>query len=369
MAKKDIAETINNIDPDSINWSDPNAYAAMGVGAPDDEEGADATPEGDSTASAPASAAPATPAPAAAPAAAATPAPAPEQSSETPAAAPTAGETARPEGVATRDGKHVIPYAVLEQTREQLRAAERANADLQQQLAQAAQRADPNGSSELAQRAQADPNSLTDEELETLAADYPALVKPLQMLQRMREQMASLTNGTAAPAAATAAPSAPAPAAQPRIQDEEFDLAIAANPLIGQWMGNPQGREWNRARALDRELSRDPAYANVPLAERFAKVQRMVAAEFDVPLPNAAPSPSPAPAAAPTPAAAAKQQAAAPAVPQPKDTTAFPTLSDMGGTAPVSEEDQWTRETSTDLLAKAEQMSERDLLRLAGIGY
>lgn len=357
MAKKDITETIDALDPDKINWSDPNAYAAMGIGADDDEPG-DGAPEGDSTASEPAPASAATPAHAAT-AVNAAPAPAAAQSSEAPgAAASNAGEPERPEGVVTRDGKHIIPYAVLEQTRERLREQEQANARLQEQLAAAAQRADPQGSNELLQRAQDDPNSLTPAELEELAADYPSLAKPMQLLQRMSAQMAELARRPAAPAASAAQP-APAPAARTVAPEEELDMAIAANPLIGQWM-TAKGKEWDRARAIDRTLAADPDYANVPIAERLAKVQRMVAAEFGVSVPAAAPPASP--------ASAPQRQAAAPAQPQVREAD-FPSLSALGGTAPLSDEDQVNTLPSTDLLAKAERMSDAELMRWAGVAY
>lgn len=357
MAKKDITETIEALDPDTVNWSDPNAYAAMGIGEEDDESG-EGAPQGDSTASDPAPASAATPAHAA-PAVNATPAPAAAQGSEAPgAAASNAGEPERPEGVATRDGRHIIPYAVLEQTRERLRQQEQANAQLQEQLAAAAQRADPQGSNALVQRAQDDPNSLTPAELEELAADYPSLAKPLQLLQRMNAQMAELARRPAAQAAPAPQP-AQAPAAAPSVApEEELDMAIAANPLIGQWM-TAKGKEWDRARAIDRTLAADPDYANVPIAERLAKVQRMVAAEFGVSVPAAA---------TPTPAPTQQRQAAAPAEPQIREAP-HPSLSALGGTAPLSDEDQVNALTSTDLLARAERMSDAELARWTGVGY
>lgn len=358
MAKKDITERIEALDPDTINWSDPNAYAAMGIGEEDDA--GDGAQEGDSTNGAQASEAAATPAPAA-PAVTPEPASAAAQSSEAPAAAASnQGEPERPQGVATRDGRHIIPYAVLEQARERARELEQANQNLQQQLAAAAQRADPSGSSDLAQRAQTDPTSLTQSELEELASDFPSMAKPLQMMMKMREQIDALANRPAAPVAAPATQPAPTPAAHSVSPEEELDMAIAANPLIGQWM-SARGDEWNRARALDGMLASDPRYSNLSINQRLAKVQAMVAAEFGV----QAPAPAAATAPAPTPQ---KQQAAAPAAPQVRE-SAFPSLGDMGGTAPLSDEDQTNAMPATDLLAKFERMSDAELMRTVGPGY
>lgn len=354
MAKKDITERIDELNPDTINWSDPGAYAAMGIGE-DDGEG-DEQPQGDSTNGGQAPAAAATPAPAA-PAVTATPAPAPAQRSEAPAAAAsTEGEPERPQGVATRDGRHVIPYAVLEQARERTRQLEQQNQQLQEQLAAAANRADPSGSSELAQRAQSDPDSLTPAELEELAADFPSLAKPLQMMVKMREQITALASRPAAPVAASAAAPAAAPAPRTVAPEEELDLAIAANPLIGQWM-SARGDEWARARAIDSMLLQDPKYAGISATERLAKVQAMVAAEFGIKAPAAAtPAPAPQPQGGAAPAPAARD-------------SAFPSLGDMGGTAPLSDEDQVNALPSTDLLAKYERMSDAELMRQVGLGY
>lgn len=133
-------------------------------------------------------------------------------------------------------------------------------------------------------------------------------------------------------------------------------MAIAANPLIAKWMGE-KGPEWKRAAALDRTLRDDPTTSHLSYAERFARVQRSVAAEFGIALPS-----TPAPAAAAAPAAA---PATAPAV----RTAPMPSLSDMGGAAPQSNEDAVNSATAVDLLASAERMSDAELMRFAGIGY
>lgn len=343
MSDTKIQERIEALDPDQVNWNDANAYAAMGIGADDgegDETGTEQE-EGD-TAAAPA------------PALAAAPAPAPDRS-VAPAAAPAPNQPEAVEGISTADGKRIIPYAVLQATRRELKETAAQLAEAQAALATASSRQAP-GDSNLADRAASDPNSLTDEEMAELAEDYPALAKPLQIIRSTSAQLAKLA---AAPTPAPAAAPAPAPSQQAAdlSGEEAFDAGIAANPLLASWMGTG-GREWARAQAVDRLLMQDPENANLTYTQRFAKVQRMVAAEFDIPIPvPAAPTPTP---AAPAPAA--------PALPKPR-AAALPSLSDMGGTPPQSEDDTVNSQTSADLLAAAERMTDAELMRMAGVSY
>lgn len=353
MTTTTIQERIDATDPDKINWNDPGAYAALGIGKDDEDDQSSEEGQGDTTTPAP-SAAPA-PAPAAAPAA---PAPAPVTSAP-PAAEPAPAPNAAVEGVLTKDGKSVIPYAVLQAARREAREANDRAEQATAALEEARRQAPAAGQSDLADRAAANPDSLTDQEMAELEQDFPALAKPLRLLRAASEKLL-----TPAPASAPAAPAPSAQRASAAEQDDadaEFDAGIAANPLLAQWMSSG-GREWDRAKAIDRVLQQDPASADLSYAQRFAKVQRMVAAEFDIPLPATAatPAPSPAPATAP---------AAAPAsLPTPK-ASAFPSLSDLGGTPPQSDEDAINGATTADLLAKAERMSDAELMRMAGVSY
>lgn len=354
MASKDITERIESFDPDKVNWSDPNAYAAMGIGEDDPGENGNAAQEGDTAGAAPAPAAAATPAPAA-PAAAAPPASTPADSSATPGAAAAANadeEPQRPAGVATRDGKHVIPYEVLANTRDHARRLESELAEARQQLEQLAKQAGSSGGAAPSreQQERAAQGLLTEEE----RIDFPALAKIENAFVQLNERLSRAAAAPAASPAATA-PSAAQPQAAPRNEDEEFDLAIAQSPLIAQWM-QAKGREWERAKALDRMLSaEDP---NLSYVERFARVQRAVAAEFGVPLPASVGTPN---AAAP----AAQRTPATPAVRE----AAMPSLSDLGGSAPQSQEDAVNSATTTDLLAQVERYSDAELARFAGLPY
>jgi hypothetical protein len=346
---QELEQRIAELNPDTMNWNDASAYAALGIGQGDDEDGhGEGQPEGDTIDTGEASPAPAPAAAAAAPAA-----PAPTESSASPAAAPAAPQSpgAEPvDGVATRDGKRIIPYAVLQQTRQAVRERDQEIEQLRQQLATATAKASPAGQNDLADRAAADPDSLTDDELQELEADFPQLAKPLRLLRKLTSA-APAALPASAPAAAPAAPTQPAAPAVD-LSEEAFDEGIAANPLLAGWM-SAGGKEWDRAKAVDQLLLQDPAYAAKGYTERFATVQRMVAAEFGIPLPAAPKTNDPKP--------------GAPA-PQVKE-SALPSLSDLGGAAPRSDDDAWAAAPTTDLLAKAERMSDAELMRLAGVSY
>lgn len=363
----DIGSRIDAMNPDTFNWNDASAYMALGIGegdeplVEDDSEGVIETGD-NATAPAPAAAPAAAPAPQAAPAAqpAADPAGAPASSASPSAAGESTNDPAPVEGIATADGKRVIPYAVLQATRRQateLKAElDRANARLQEALTKSAGKP---GDNDLAARAAADPDSLTEQELEALAADFPAMAKPMQQLRKLQAKVDAIA-AAPAPAAPAAAPAAPA--AGGPTDEEQFDEGIAANPVLAGWMGSG-GKEWQRAVAIDKLLSQDADYQALTYAKRFAKVQRMVAAEFDIALskPAPTPTPTPTPTAAPAAAAAPALQARA---------SAYPSLSDMGGSTPkVGFENELEAMTTTDALARAERMSEAELMRLAGVSY
>lgn len=346
MTTESLQARIDALNPDTADWSDPALYASLGIGGDDDTGDQGQQDQGDT-----AQAAAAAPA---APAAAAPAAPAPTDSSQAPAAAPASSDSDRVDGVATADGKRVIPYAVLQQTRHEARSAREEVGRLQKELEAAQQQLAASGNPDLAARASSAPETLTAEELAELEQDYPSLSKLVKVVMSTQEKLQAAATPAPAPAAA-----APAPAGRPESDEEQFDAAIAASPLISKWM-TEGGPEWERAKAIDGLLQKDPNSAGLTYEQRFAKVQRMVAAEFDIPLPSAAPTPA---ARAASPAAPA-----APAVPAAK-AAPLPSLSDLGGTPPQSSEDAINGKTAADLLAATQNMSEQELMRMAGVSY
>ncbi len=339
-----------------VDYSDPGTYMdLLGYGSEGTDGGAgqDAGATGNASANqgdtAPANAAAAAPAggqPTDAGAAASVPGGA--DSSDTPDAADS-GATA-PEaidGIATRDGKRIIPYAVLQAERRDKQALQAQVQELQTQL-QAKAGAASSEAGDLADRAATDPNSLTDAELEQLEQDFPSLAKPLRMIRALEEKVNQ-------PPASTPPP--PQASAQQLSREDEqaaYDQGIADNPLLASWMSEG-GRQWDRAVAIDALLSQDPENKALTYSQRFAKVQAMVAAEFGQQLPAA-------PRAAPT-----QTTKSAPAAPQVSET--LPTLTDLGGSGVSVSKDPLAGMTTGQQVDAAMAMSEEQLRAMVGLSF
>ena len=269
------------------------------------------------------------------------------------------------EGVATKDGKRIIPYAVLEHERREKQQLKDQLKGLQQQLqARAADTSTEAG--DLADRAATDPNSLTDADLQQLEQDFPSLAKPLKVLRAISEKVEGLQQSSQAQAAALPTQQQATQAqAEPEDEQAAFDNGIADNPLVAKWMSEG-GREWQRAVAIDRVLSADPENASLTYSQRFAKVQAMVAAEFGIQAPAA---PTSAPAGGTS--SGAKPANAAPAAPakQPQTQQVMPTLTDLGGTGVSVSADPMAGFTPGQMVDAAMEMSEEQLRRMAGLSY
>lgn len=328
MSDTTLAERLETLD-NGADFTDHNTYLAL------------LYPEGTATVDEPkAETAAAAPAPEAqAPAAA----PAPVESSAPAAAAENVSEDGAA-GVATKDGKRVIPYAVLHDARQTAAAnAARANeltqtvARLQQEL-EAKQAGDATRTSEA--QAQAAAAQISDEELAELEADMPVVAK---LVKGYRELQAKVEQAPA-PAPAAAAPAV-----------DDVQPLIDNQPLLARWQAKG-GAMWAEAIQRDAELKDDPAWAAKPVAERFAEVERQLATEYGIPVPAAATPnpPTPAPAPKPTPAAAA-----APIT---------PTLSDFNGT-PTAVVDPMASMAPGQMVDAARNMSVEELRRMVGIAY
>jgi hypothetical protein len=289
--------------------------------------------------------------PAAEPAPAAAPAPqpqgetAPAESSATPAAAETTQPEPAPAGVATRDGKHVIPYTVLEQERQQRRDAEKRAAEMQAEL----QRLKEAGATSQQQSAAIE-SMFSAEELEELAEDAPAVKK-------LHDAYTALAAKVKADEAAKEAERA---ARQQAVQDESQDVAaaqanaaLASLPLLTKWR-DAGGGLWQDAVALDKHLVNDPVWAAKSMTERFAEVQSRIATQYGIPIPG---TPAPSPTPTPTPQ-------------QPKPAAeVLPTLTDFNGGTVVVGKDPLAGLAPGQMVDKAMDMDMEALRKLAGLSY
>lgn len=320
--ENDLAKSLDNL-PEDFDYSNPAALAAA-MGYEDDADDGEDSNQGESTETQAVQA----PAPSATPAPAKT-----EQSDATPGAAAT--EPVEVVGVQTKDGKHTLPYAVLQEARRNAALNKQRADELTAEKAKLEQQIEAMKSGKPADDMSAD-------ELEKLAEDFPQLAPVLKTVKDLQAKVATQGPAQADPAS--------------RIDQEldaqaELDNALASRPLLSKYQ-QQGGVVWGRAVEIDQALMQNPAFAAKPLAERFAEVERQLAGELGI------------------------QQASTP-----KPTTVDPkaiqnaprvgpsTLSDIAGTAPKVEQDPWDDRTPLDGLAAAEKLSDEGLMRLAGLSY
>lgn len=200
----------------------------------------------------------------------------------------------KPEGVQAKDGRHVIPYQVLE--RERTRASQ-AEAALRTLTAEVEQLKSGKATDAAA------PALLSEEDLAALDQDLPSVAKAI------RAQMAMIDALTGTVTQLKGEQSAVVQNQQRTVEDE-LEAAINGNPDLSAWRNaafredNPDPLMWNRARNLDAALQNDPEWQNKTFAERFAKVTETMKALYGIA--GAAPSTDP----KPQPTAADLKQAA-----------------------------------------------------------
>jgi hypothetical protein len=332
------------------DFTNPETYAdLLGYGQPEQASEAQAAAPQAETATA--AEQPAAPAPAAQPDQTAA-----QAGNSAPAGAVEANESDGVAGVATKDGKRVIPYDVLAQTRTAKQEAEQR----ERQLAEANQRlvaeleALKNGQSTAASQAQAQAaaDPISDDELQEIEADIPVVGKLAKAYRQLSQQLETVKQQVQAPQqAATQATEAA------RIQE-----LIDQRPLLAQWQARG-GMAWQSAVALDAKLQADPAWVGKSEAERFAQVERLIADDFGIQMPSQQPAPQ-ATTAAPA-AATTAARAAAPVEPAP---AALPTLTDLAGRG-VASADPLKGLSGGQAVDVAMSMSLEDLRRMAGLTY
>lgn len=163
-----------------------------------------------------------------------------------------------PQGIATKSGKGVIPYAVLATERERRQAAETAALQLQQRIADLERQA----STGVKQDAEA--IEATDDELSQISEDFPQLGKLIKGLQsklaateERLQQVRSVTEQRAAEEAADSRRS---------VQE-----AMDENRPLLYWR-DKEPELFEQAIEIDQQLQANPRFSHLSLTERFAKV-------------------------------------------------------------------------------------------------
>lgn len=197
-------------------------------------------------------------------------------------------QEAKAAGVASKDGKQIIPYSVLRTARDQrIRAeqlaqeAEQRVKDLEAQLQAVNQGAKQGEGARTNQ--QPDVNDLSQDDLEALKEDFPTVYKAV---------MASMAAAKALEAKLQPVENSVrnAEAEQARSVADAVQEAIDSVPKMAHIQAT-DAETFELAKQFDSALRNRPAWADKPLSERFAKVIEMVeAANGPIDLPNAKPA-------------------------------------------------------------------------------
>ena len=218
--------------------------------------------------------------------------------------------------IASKDGKHTIPYDVLKSERERRKAAEQAMQELQARIEAMQQTGKPQ---EVAD------DEASPDELDQMAEDFPAVAKLLEHTRKLEQQLQSVSQ---------------------RIEQEdrqrqeatmsEVRAAVDANPTLLHWEHNDPDR-WAAAIEADTKLQASPAHRGLTLEQRLAKAVEIVDAFYGPD--TAAPRAQAKPQEKPTKRAAAEAKSA------PR------TLSDIpGGAVPPSDPVEEFAQMSADRL-------------------
>lgn len=256
--------------------------------------------------------------------------------------------------IKTRDGKHEIPYSVLEAERERVRKLNRELEELRaererieeerKQQEQATTQDDPGKSAEKdtfdleAYREEfgdeaAEAEKARREQLHEMRETQKRLEKELESNRAWREQQEAKAKETAQQEA-------------DRLQNE-VNEAIDSIPELSAWMneGDPM---WDAAVALDNRLQNDPAFKDYTLKERFETVVERLTGK------------QPAPKTTEDLEKAADEKLAAK---EAATRTAPNSLSDLPGGMPAdqAESDTLERMTPSQLEAKLAKMSQSEI--------
>lgn len=180
-----------------------------------------------------------------------------------------------PDGVATKDGKHVIPYSVLKSERDRATRAEQLANEMAEKVKalealQAGNQGAKDGESARTDPQQPTVSDLSTEDLEALKEDFPTVYKAVMASMAAAERLASQLK----PVQETVRN---AEAEQARTAQETVQEAIDAVPKLAHIQASDK-EAFELAKQFDATLRTQKAWADKPLSERFAKITEMVEA-------------------------------------------------------------------------------------------
>ena len=177
-------------------------------------------------------------------------------------------------GVATKDGKHVIPYSVLKSERDRASRAEQIAREAQERVAalesqlKAGNQGANNGEGARTDPQQPTASDLSAEDLEALKEDFPTVYKAVMASMAAAKALESKLQ----PVEETVRN---AEAERERTAAESVQDAIDSVPKLAHIQATNKDA-FELAKQFDATLRTQSAWANKPLNERFAKVAEMV---------------------------------------------------------------------------------------------
>lgn len=185
-----------------------------------------------------------------------------------------------------KDGKHNIPYQVLERARQQgtdsqsrLKELEGEVADYKGKYEQTSQKQEL--FAKQLEAAGIDPEKLPEEVLN----DPEAMQRIKDELPGEAGQILEALVGRLNAQPQNQAPQHEQAPAQAEGQQHPVDAALASDGLkeLNGWQQGDQNR-WDMALVIDKQLQNDPAFSQLPMDQRFAEVQRRTKAAFGDPI-------------------------------------------------------------------------------------
>lgn len=155
--------------------------------------------------------------------------------------------------IASKDGKHTIPYSVLASEREKRRAAEQAARELQERIAAAE-----------SGRSASDSTEQSDDELEEMAKEFPLVGRLLEHTRKLESRLNDVAKHLEAE-----------DAARNQIEVDRVRAAVDANPVLLHWEQNDPER-WAAAIEADQRLQSSPAHQRLSLEDRLQKAVEAV---------------------------------------------------------------------------------------------
>lgn len=180
--------------------------------------------------------------------------------------------TSKVDGIASKDGSRILPYAALQAERRSARIANSRYESTARELADAKQLI-----ADMKAGKTPETGEVTEADVAQMEEDFPEQGKKMRALYDRAQ--AAESSKPASTAATTA-----------DVGDDPIQDAIDQVPLLVEWQ-HGDAEKFERAQQLDTALINSPKWRDKPAVQRFEHVTKLVAEEFDIAIPVAKTSP------------------------------------------------------------------------------